>query len=80
MRPRASAEAIGAIRTYAAWIADPCRKDGLHELVTAAIARLGGTPYLARSSGAMEAFQGLYRRADDLRHTFRTARQGPASQ
>jgi hypothetical protein len=75
----AGAEAIGAMRTYAEWIADPSRSDGSHELVAAAIAYLGGSPPVVPSSEAMETFQSLYQRADDLRHAFRTARERPTS-
>lgn len=75
----AGAEAIGAMQTYAEWIADPSRRDGSHELVAAAIAHLGGTPPVVPSSGAVETFRSLYQRADDLRHAFRTAREGLAS-
>jgi hypothetical protein len=75
----ADGEAIGAMRTYAEWIADPIRRDGSYELVSAAIAHLGGTPPVGPSSAAMETFQSLYQRADDLRHAFRTAREGLAS-
>ncbi|WP_189670851.1 hypothetical protein [Promicromonospora soli] len=74
----AGGDASDAMQTYAEWIADPMRRDGSYEFVAAAIAHLGGTPPGVAPPAAIAEFRSLYQCADELRHAFRTAREGLA--
>lgn len=68
--------AIGALQTYAEWIADPDRRDGSYEVVAVAIAHLGGTAPVVVSAASASVFRRLYQRAGELRHAFLAARGG----
>lgn len=70
----AGPDALGSMETYLERIVDQPRRDQSFEIVAAAIAHLGGTPPVAPTMWATEAFKELLATAQALQRTFQSVR------